>query len=110
MTAALSSSAKWCVAFGLLTLGTTFAFGPLFAFAQFFNGGDIRDGWLTALISVFGGCGNVLLGVGCGSATLLSALQPMRSENPRDRNAARLALGLVGLAVLIVLRGQLSWR
>ena len=106
----LSSSAKWAVGFGLITLGTTVAFGPLFAFAQLFNGDDIRDGWLTGLITVFGGCGNVLLGVTCGAATLLSSLQPMRSESPRDRNAARLALALLAAAVLVVLRSQVAQR
>jgi hypothetical protein len=106
----LSSSAKWAVGFGLVTFGTTFALGPIFAVAQLFNGDDFRDGWLTALISMGGGCANFVLGVGCGVATVVSAMSPMRSENPRDRKAARLALALVGLAVLVLLVGQLQWR
>jgi hypothetical protein len=96
----LSGPAKRTLVLGLITFATTFMLGPVFAFAQRFNGDDIRDGWLTGLLSVGGGCANLFLGVICGLATVFSAMTAITSPNPRDRNAARIGLGFVGLAVL----------
>ena len=108
--APLSVPAKRAIACGLLTFLTTFALEPIFAFAQRFNGDDFRDGWLTGLISVGGMCGNFFLGIVLGVATLISAMSAITSTQPRDRNAARIGLGFVGLTVLVLLWGQLQWR
>ena len=108
--APLSVPAKRAIVCGVLTCLTTFALGPIFAFAQRFNGDDIRDGWLTGLISVGGMCGNFFFGVVLATATLISAMSAITSPNPRDRNAARIGLGFVGLTVLVLLWGQLQWR
>ena len=108
--APLSVPAKRAIVCGLLTCLTTFALEPIFAFAERFNGDDIRDGWLTGLISVGGMCGNFFLGVVLGVATLISAMSAITSANPRDRNAARVGLGFVGLTMLVLIWGQLQWR
>jgi hypothetical protein len=106
----LSIPAKRSLVFGLLTAGTSVALPAIFAFAERFNGDDIRDGWLTGLLSLGGGCGNFFLGIVCAVATLISAMSAITSANPRDRNAARLGLGFVGVAVLMVLWGQIQWK
>jgi hypothetical protein len=106
----LSVPARRAIVCGLLTCLTTFALGPIFAFAELFNGDDIRDGWLTGLLSLGGMCGNVFLGLVFGVATLISAMSAITSGNPRDRNAARLGLGFIGATVLVLLWGQLQWR
>ena len=102
----LSAAAKRTLGFGLLTALSSVALGPVFALAELFNGDDLRDGWLTGILSVGGGCAVVLGGVGCGIATVLSALLAITSQSPRDRNAARIGLAMVALPVLVMLWGQ----
>jgi hypothetical protein len=106
----LSAPAKRTLGFGLLTAATTVALPAIFAFAQRFNGDDVRDGWLTGLLSVGGMCGNVFLGVVFGLATVISAMSAITSPNSRDRNAARLGLGFIGATMVALLWGQLGWR
>ena len=106
----LSGPAKRTLVLGLLTALTAVALRPIFAFAQLFNGDDIRDGWLTGLISLGGFCATFFFGIVCGIGTIGSAMSAITSEHQADRNAARIGLGLVGLRVLALLWDQLQQR